>query len=50
MAITTKLGSNRRRRNVLRSSGNRERIMMLMGLEIGSRNEAVSAMNVQAKR
>src|SRR6266852_5308984 len=48
--ITTMLGTNRRRRNVHRSRGNVDRTMMLMGLLTGSKNEAVSAMKVQAKR
>jgi hypothetical protein len=50
MPITTRLGRNRRRRKVKRSSGNRERIMMLIGLLRGSKKEAVSAMKVQANR
>src|SRR6266849_4547141 len=48
--ITTMLGMNRRRRNVHRSSGKVDRTMMLMGLLTGSKNEAVSAMKVQANR
>jgi hypothetical protein len=50
IAMTTRLGRSKRRRKVHRSRGNRERIMILIGLEIGRRKEAVSAINVQANK
>jgi len=49
MIITTRLGRNRRRRNVNRSSRNREVRIILIGLLTGSKKEAVSATKVQEK-
>src|SRR5580704_3225808 len=48
--MTARLGKNKRRRKVIKSRGKRDRMMMLIGLLIGSKKEAVSAINVQAKR
>src|ERR1700674_1481879 len=48
--MTTRLGIVRSRRKVGKSRGKWERMIILMGLLIGSRNEAVSAMKVQANR
>ena len=50
MQMTSKPGKNRRRRNVQRSRWNVVRTIMLIGLLTGNKNEAVSAMKVQAKR
>jgi hypothetical protein len=50
IAITTRLGRNRNRIKVKRSNGNREIMMMLIGLLTGRRKDAVSAIKVQANR
>jgi len=43
MPITTRLGTNSKRRNDQRSSRNVERTIILMGLLTGNRKDAVSA-------
>jgi hypothetical protein len=48
--MTARLGKNKRRRKVIKSSGKCDRMMMLIGLLIGNKKEAVSAINVQANR
>ena len=50
MLMTSRAGKNRRRRNVQRSRWNVVRTIILIGLLTGNRNEAVSAIKVQAKR
>src|ERR1019366_2274908 len=50
MPITMSDGNRSRRKKVNRSSGKREVTIILIGLLTGSKNDAVSAMNVQAKR